>query len=149
MKKIFLMSSIVSILIMFTACNNSDNDDIVGKWKWKSTEGVSTYMGEVTTSSIEYPIYKDLTFYKNGKVKVLQQGIHIPEDEPPYFNYQYNYSINTTGDSICLTDPKDDYYPQIWVIKSLTKRHLTVEYRIDSAIPEDQGTVYTTTYRRK
>ena len=56
MKKIFLMSSIVSILIMFTACNNSDNDDIVGKWKWKSTEGVSTYMGEVTTSSIEYPI---------------------------------------------------------------------------------------------
>ena len=149
MKKIFLMSSIVSILIMFTACNNSDNDDIVGKWKWKSTEGVSTYMGEVTTSSIEYPIYKDLTFYKNGKADVEQGQISTWMGEPSYTIYQFNYSLNSAGDTILLTDPNNNYYPQVFMVQSLTKRKLVIKYVIESDVPEDKGCTYISTYRRK
>ena len=154
MKKIFLMMAVISVLGLFTACNNRDNEGIVGKWKCISSEGKCEYIlgGEdnMTTFSTEYPYYKDLTFYKNGKADV-EQGGHTSTfmGEPSYILYQYNYSLNSTGDTILLTDPNNNYYPQVFMVQSLTKRKLVIKYVIESDVPEDKGTTYISTYRRK
>ncbi|MBR4454316.1 MAG: hypothetical protein IKS33_08675 [Bacteroidales bacterium] len=154
MKKTFLMMAVISILGLFTACNNRDNEDIVGKWKCISSEGKCEYIlgGEdnMTTFSTEYPYYKDLTFYKNGKADVEQgQSSNCMEDKPSYIIYQYNYSLNSAGDTILLTDPNNNYYPQVFMVQSLTKRKLVIKYVIESDVPEDKGCTYISTYRRK
>ncbi len=153
MKKTFLMMAVISILGLFTACNNRDNEDLVGKWKCISSEGKCEYLlgGEdnMTTFSTEYPYYKDLTFYKNGKVDVEQGQISTCMGEPSYTIYQFNYSLNSAGDTILLTDPNNNYYPQVFMVQSLTKRKLVIKYVIESDVPEDKGTTYISTYRRK
>ncbi len=152
MKKTFLMMAVISILGLFTACNNRDNEGIVGKWKCISSEGSHGYAGKVSTFSTEYPYYKDLTFYKNGKADVEQGQISTcMEDKPSYTIYQFNYSLNSTGDTILLTDPNNDIYPQVFTIQSLTKRKLVIKYVIESVVhvPEDEGCTYISTYRRK
>ena len=86
MKKTFLMMAVISVLGLFTACNNRDNEDIVGKWKCISSEGKCEYIlgGEdnMTTFSTEYPYYKDLTFYKNGKADGITKG--FSEEDAQY-----------------------------------------------------------------
>ncbi|MBQ4478174.1 MAG: hypothetical protein II945_06165 [Bacteroidales bacterium] len=153
MKKIFLMMAVISVLGLFTACNNRDNEDLVGKWKCISSEGKCEYLlgGEdnMTTFSTEYPYYKDLTFYKNGKADVEQGQISTWMGEPSYTIYQFNYSLNSAGDTILLTDPNNNYYPQVFMVQSLTKRKLVIKYVIESDVPEDKGCTYISTYRRK
>ena len=146
-----IIVAFLGVAMLFAACGK-DNDSIVGEWQWTGTtvHHVNSYMGNDTTYTVDYPTYKDLTFHENNKVDVLQQGAFIPEEEPYYHIYQYDYSLNAAGDTILLTDPQDDYYPQSWAIKSLTKESLTLEYTEEWG--DFAGTdVYTTTttYRRR
>lgn len=137
--------------MLLTGCVK-DNDSIVGKWQWIGTtvHHVNSYMGQDTTENLDFPIYKDLTFHEEGKVDVLQQGIHIPENEPPYFTYRYNYSLNAAVDTIHLTDPQDEYDPQAWRIITLTKENLIVEWtKVDGDYAGNDVYTYTTTYRRR
>ena len=151
MKKTFLMMAVISILGLFTACNNRDNEGIVGKWKWTSTDmHIFNALDEDTTFSTDRPIYKNLEFYTNGKADVeLVQSSNCMEDKPSYTIYQFNYSLNSAGDTILLTDPNNNYYPQVFMVQSLTKRKLVIKYVIESDVPEDKGCTYISTYRRK
>ncbi len=154
MKKTFLMMAVISVLGLFTACNNNDNEGIVGKWKCISTDVHYSFFGhdEDTTFSTDRPIYKNLEFYTNGKADVeLVQSSNCMEDKPSYTIYQFNYSLNSTGDTILLTDPNNDYEPQVFTVQSLTKRKLVIKYVIESVfhVPEDEGCTYISTYRRK
>ena len=151
MKKTFLMMAVISVLGLFTACNNNDNEGIVGKWKWTSTDmHIFNALDEDTTFSTDRPIYKNLEFYTNGKADVeLVQSSNCMEDKPSYTIYQFNYSLNSAGDTILLTDPNNDYELQVFTVQSLTKRKLVLKYIIESYIPEDEGCTYISTYRRK
>ena len=151
MKKTFLMMAVISILGLFTACNNNDNEGIVGKWKCISTDmHIFNALDEDTTFSTDRPIYKNLEFYTNGKADVeLVQSSNCMEDKPSYTIYQFNYSLNSAGDTILLTDPNNDYELQVFTVQSLTKRKLVLKYIIESYIPEDEGCTYISTYRRK
>ena len=153
MKKTFLMMAVISILGLFTACNNNDNEGIVGKWKWTSTDmHIFNALDEDTTFSTDRPIYKNLEFYTNGKADVEQgQYSTCMGDKPSYTIYQYNYSLNSAGDTILLTDPNNDYEPQVFTVQSLTKRKLVIKYVIESVfhVPEDEGCTFISTYRRK
>lgn len=138
--------AILAMSIMLLAGCGKDKDGIVGKWKWieTSVHHVNNYTGQESTVNLDFPVFKDLEFRGNGKVKVQQQGIHIPENEPPYFTYQYNYYLNAAADTVHLTDPQDKYVSQTWRIKSLTKKNLIVEWTEDN-----NAFTYTTTYRRR
>ena len=151
MKKTFLMMAVINILGLFTACNNNDNEGIVGKWKCISTDmHIFNALDEDTTFSTDRPIYKNLEFYTNGKADVeLVQSSNCMEDKPSYTIYQFNYSLNSAGDTILLTDPNNDYELQVFTVQSLTKRKLVLKYIIESYIPEDEGCTYISTYRRK
>ncbi len=98
---------------LLTGCEKNNNG-IVGKWQWTSTtlHYVNSYMGQDITENMDYLLYKDLTFNEEGEVDVLQQGIGIPEEEPNYSNYQYNYSLNAAADTVHLTDPQGEYASQ-------------------------------------
>ena len=151
MKKTFLMMAVISVLGLFTACNNNDNEGIVGKWKCISTDvHIFNALDEDTTFSTDRPIYKNLEFYTNGKADVeLVQSSNCMDDKPSYTIYQFNYSLNSAGDTILLTDPNNDYELQVFTVQSLTKRKLVLKYIIESYIPEDEGCTYISTYRRK
>ena len=154
MKKhtIKFITALMGTAILFVACSEKDSNDIVGEWQWKGTTVHQFYDNTSldTTYSEEYPIFKDLAFYENNKVDVLQQGVSIPEDKPSYFTYQYEYNISTAGDVIQLIDPQGDYYPQTWTVKSLTKKTLILEYTIMSGDQIGSGaSTITATYHRE
>lgn len=137
--------------MLLTGCGK-DNDGIVGKWQWTGStmRYVNDYMGQDTTINNVAPLFKDLTFYENGKVDVQQQGFHFPEDEPPYFTYQYNYSLNAAADTVYLTDPLHEYDSQTWKINALTKENLVVEWtEVYGDYAGADVFTYTTTYRRR
>ena len=143
--RIKLIAAFTMGVMLLTGCGK-ENDGIVGDWQWTGTSvhHVDNYTGQESTENMDFPAFKDLKFYENGKVDVQQQGIHIPENEPPYYFYQYNYSLNAAADTVYLTDPLDDYFPQTWRIKSLTKENLTVEWT-----EGDDAFICTTTYSRR
>ena len=146
-----IIAAFLGVAMLFAACGK-DNDSIVGEWQWTGTtvHYVNSYMGNDTTYTVDYPIYKDLSFHENNKVDVMQMGASIPEYAPYYHISRYNYRLNAAGDSIYLTDPQGVYYPQSWAIKSLTEKRLVLEYTEEAG--DFAGTdVYTTTttYRRR
>ena len=149
--RIKIITAILGAVMLFAACGK-DKDGIIGEWQWTGTtvHHTNAYMGFDTTYTENYPFFKDLAFHENNTVDVLQQGAFIPEEEPHYHIYQYDYSLNAAGDTILLSDPQDAYYTQPWPVKTLTKESLTLEYTWEGG--DYAGIdVYTTTatYRRR